>query len=97
NLIQSLPDGRPPGLGCDPIASLSVRTVPKKEPAQLGPQAVPFSVKYCQTLVDPGVDAQVLGGQRRLIVEDVGHPPRQSHRSSISIPQSEIGIGSDHV
>jgi hypothetical protein len=57
------------GLGCDAIGRLGKRAVPKQEPAQLRPQAVPFPVKYHQALVDPGVNAQVLGGQRWPIVE----------------------------
>jgi hypothetical protein len=47
----------------------SIRTVSKKKPAHLRPQAVPFTVNYRQTLVDPDMNADVFGGWRRSIVE----------------------------
>jgi hypothetical protein len=46
------------------LGRLSKRAAAEQEPAQLRTRAVPFPVKCRQALVDPGVDAQVLGGQR---------------------------------
>jgi hypothetical protein len=71
--------------------------ITKKKPAPLGPQAVPIAVKSSQTLVDPSVNAEIFGGQRRPIIEHMNRSPRQKHRAGISIPQLEIGVCGDHV
>jgi hypothetical protein len=85
------------------IGRLSKRAAAEQEPAQLRPRAVPFPVKCRQALVDPGVDAQVLGGQRRPIVEHKDHSPQQKPPAGLSIrqalratPPAGMEEGADH-